>query len=83
MPKLVCPSGFVHDMSPIPDNGWITVRDADYKALTESWAGPRTEECDPTAFVRLTGRLYECLKCGRVMWERPGEQDFRTFRPDS
>jgi hypothetical protein len=30
VPKLVCPCGFVHDLSPIPDDGWVTVRDRDY-----------------------------------------------------
>src|SRR5687767_2515963 len=33
MPKLRCPCGFVHDLSPIPDDGWVTVRDRDYEGL--------------------------------------------------
>jgi hypothetical protein len=83
MPKLVCPCGFVHDLSPIPDGGWVTVRDADYEALIESWTGSKVAEGGPSAFVRLTGRLYECPECGGVLWEKPGEQSFRAYRPDS
>jgi|688.fasta_scaffold1915922_1 hypothetical protein len=36
MPKLCCTCGFVHDLSPIPDDGWITVRDREYESLTEA-----------------------------------------------
>ena len=83
MPKLVCPCGFVHDLSPIPDDGWITIRDADFEALVESErAQPGAAKGEPSAFVELTGRLYECPECGRVMWERPDGQTFRIFRPD-
>lgn len=85
MPKLVCPCGFVHDLSPIPDRGWVTVRDVDYEALVASERrepAPGAEHKDKPGFVRLTGRLYECPECGRILWERPGESEFRTFRPD-
>jgi hypothetical protein len=83
MPKLACPCGFVHDLSPIPDQGWVTVRDADFETLVGSERlGGNSGGGPPSEFVRLTGRLYECPDCGRVMWERPGEQEFRIFRPD-
>lgn len=36
MPKLACPCGFVHNLSPIPDDGWLTVRDRDYERLLEA-----------------------------------------------
>ena len=36
MPKLLCPCGFVHNLSPIPDDGWITVRDREYESLTDA-----------------------------------------------
>ncbi len=83
MPKLVCRCGFVHDLSPIPDEGWITVRDVDYEALV---ASERVEHSSgqsaPTVFVRLAGLLYACPECGRLMWKKPGESEFRIFRPD-
>jgi hypothetical protein len=36
MPKLACPCGFVHNLSPIPDDGWVTVRDKDYESLLDA-----------------------------------------------
>lgn len=36
MPKLACPCGFVHNLSPIPDDGWLTVRDKDYELLLDA-----------------------------------------------
>jgi hypothetical protein len=36
MPKLICPCGFVHDLSPIPDDGWVTIRSKDYEAVIDS-----------------------------------------------
>jgi predicted RNA-binding Zn-ribbon protein involved in translation (DUF1610 family) len=84
MPKLICSCGFVHNLSPIPDDGWITVRDADYEALVEfERPAPGMEQTRPDAFVRLTGSLYECPDCGRIMWAKPGDPSFRIFRPDS
>jgi hypothetical protein len=83
MPKLVCPCGFVHNLSPIPDEGWITVRDVDYEALVasereEHGSGQRA----PSLFVRLAGLLYTCPECGRLMWKKPGESEYRIFSPE-
>ena len=36
MSKLKCPCGYTHDLSPIPDKGWITTRDADYEQVIEA-----------------------------------------------
>jgi hypothetical protein len=87
MPKLLCPCGYVHDLSPIPDEGWITVKDGDYEALTaaevlatiDSAAAGKQGEPE-TSFARLTGSLYECSRCGRIMWKRPGDSEFRSFK---
>lgn len=37
MPKLVCPCGYVHDLSPIPDDGWTTIRDQNYEGVISAW----------------------------------------------
>jgi hypothetical protein len=34
MPELVCPCGFRNNLSPIPDDGWLTVRDRDHDAMS-------------------------------------------------
>jgi hypothetical protein len=97
MPKLSCPCGFVHDLSPIPDAGWITVRDADDEALQDAWQllneissetlppndHPRIEEFDRAMSQTgvLTGRLYECSQCGTLLWRKPGAEEYRAFKP--
>lgn len=82
MPKLACPCGFIHDLSPIPDEGWITVRDRDFDAMIEAELGSRrslSPEHDVEAFW---GSMYECPKCSRIMWEKPGEKRFTIYRRD-
>ena len=98
MPKLGCPCGYAHNLSPIPDEGWITIRDDQYDALIEaertSGAAEklhhlRTSEQNKAlqdadnAFMNSTGRLYECPKCGSIMWEKPTDEVFKVFRPES
>jgi hypothetical protein len=83
MPKLKCPCGFVHDLSPIPDAAWITVRDRDYEALVEAERRSDANNSGPRAFVRLTGRIYECPECRRIMWEKAGHEGFVVFRPEN
>jgi hypothetical protein len=29
--------------------------------------------------VNATGRLYECPRCARVMWKKPGEDRYRIY----
>ena len=96
MPKLHCDCGYLHDLSPVPDAGWITVRDAEYEALLEaeatrdrlassstgrSGAVPAELSVADRRVHELTGRLYECPRCGMLLWEQPGAAEFRRFRP--
>lgn len=98
MPKLACPCGFIHNLSPIPDDGWLTVRDKDYEALLDaeriereisggtslpSDDHARVEEYDAAMgrSVSLLGSLYECTRCGTLLWCKPGSQEFRAFKP--
>ncbi|MBK7395862.1 MAG: hypothetical protein IPJ34_06025 [Myxococcales bacterium] len=94
MPKLVCPCGYVHDLSPIPDDGWVLVRDRDYEALL-AWearrealgkALPGSADFDSlveadAAVNELTERQYECPGCGRLA--RGNGAAFRCFRAES
>ena len=89
MPKLSCPCGYVHDLSPIPDEGWLTVRDRDYEALLAAEferdrlraAGAEVAEFAPAdrCTVELCGLLYECPRCNRLLWRPPGEGEFRAY----
>ena len=36
MPRLACPCGFVHNLSPIPDDGWVAIRDRDFEPLLDA-----------------------------------------------
>jgi hypothetical protein len=94
VPKLLCRCGYVHDLSPIPDAGWLTVRDAEYEELLAVEAeraalGVRAPSPPAVAFsagdlrvVELCGRLYECPTCGRLLWCQPGSKEFRVYAPE-
>jgi hypothetical protein len=30
----------------------------------------------------LTGTLYECPSCGRLLWRRPGAEEYRSYAPE-
>jgi hypothetical protein len=88
MPKLSCPCGFVHNLSPIPDAGWRTIPDRRYEeflaaqVLRHQIAGdnmppprhPRGAEYRAASefVVASIGLLYRCPECGRIMWRREG-----------
>jgi hypothetical protein len=76
MPKLFCPCGFTHDLTPIPDMGWQTIRDMDIEKYV-------TANFKPTVEVGLAGLLYECHQCGRLMWKKPGATNFKVYKPEA
>jgi predicted RNA-binding Zn-ribbon protein involved in translation (DUF1610 family) len=98
MPKIACSCGFVHDLTPAPDKGWVTIPDSAYDDLVEdhiqqhSIAGhgiPKTESIETdkwdacaSRIARRTGRLFECPKCGRILWKKEGSDIYREFTPD-
>ena len=83
MPKLECPCGFVHDLTPCPDDGWYTVRESDLDSIVPLASAP-ADECAKswTKFYQHAGKLYECPKCGRIMWMKAGEDQRVVFRRD-
>jgi hypothetical protein len=84
LPKLACPCGFVHDLSPIPDEGWITVRDREYETLIDAELARRAgDRSMTTRVIGLRGSLYQCPECGRLMWEKPGERTFSVYKPEA
>src|SRR5262245_16948803 len=86
MPKLKCPCGFVHNLSPIPDDGWQTIRDRDFEAFQKDVsASDRGDDAAVLRMVNYCGLLYECPWCGRLMWRAPGRESavFRVFQPES
>ena len=85
MPKVRCPCGFLHDLSRIPDDGWLTVRDRDHDALApEDSAAAEGRLSAWRELLRCSGRLYECPECGCLMWSAPGDRcsNFKVYRPE-
>jgi hypothetical protein len=110
MPKLQCTCGYVHNLSPIPDEGWVTVRDKDYEALldveeqrrqlseaeegSEEWTAlqaaadkaggwEQLQAAGDKAVVDLSGLLYECPRCGRLMWKKRVGEGYVTYLPEN
>jgi hypothetical protein len=85
VPKLRCPCGFIHNLSPIPDDGWLTIRDRDHDELLPADTEPQPTGAEiVTRVIHLAGRMYECPQCGRLMWSLPGDRctTFRVYRPE-
>ena len=89
MPKLACPCGFVHNLSTIPDDGFLSIPDRDYEpffdAQVKLQANPHDLATQRDADARWTssvGRFYQCPTCGRLMWKRPGEKTYRIYHPE-
>lgn len=78
MPKLVCKCGYIHNLSPIPDEGWVAVLDKDYEQLIEAESNPEND----SFFVANVGVIYECPECERIMWEKPGKKVLVTYVPE-
>jgi hypothetical protein len=95
MPKLACPCGFVHNLTPIPDDGWLAIRDRDldayirhnhaYSAGFDAPPGsPEREASDRGCreTIRMATALYECPQCGRIMWEKEAGAKFHVYLPE-
>lgn len=68
MPKLACPCGFIHDLAPIPGDGWLTVRDPDYESLLE--AEQETHVLPLVQDLRATSYLNESFGSRSIHWKR-------------
>ena len=89
MPRLACPCGFVHNLSLIPDDGWLTIRDRDYETLRDAESKHLANTDDVTLerdadmkWSRMVGRFYQCPKCGRIMWACAEEKTYRVYLPE-
>lgn len=96
MPKLICPCGFIHDLSPIPDDGWRAIRDKDLesyiqheRACSEGFNSPEGSDkyeayiTGGSEMIRMSTLLYECPECGRIMWSKTRCGDFRIYAPEN
>jgi hypothetical protein len=96
MPKLACPCGFIHDLSPIPDDGWRAIRDKDLEAFiqherayAEGFHAPEgsvereTSRAGGREGMRMSTLFYECPKCGRIMWRKTRGGEFQIYAPEN
>ncbi|QUH28552.1 SMI1/KNR4 family protein [Vallitalea guaymasensis] len=83
MPKLRCICGYIFDLTPIPDEGYVVIRNYDYERYIEDEVfrdkshliSKDSEECGKLIeadklVVNLSGSLYECPDCGSLIWHR-------------
>lgn len=83
MPKLGCPCGFVHDLSPIPDAGYRTIRDRDWDEQADDILASERGDRDALGrTLNLWGLLYECPDCGRLAWTRDRPDAVRFYTPE-
>jgi hypothetical protein len=79
MPKLACRCGFVHNLSPIPDDGFQVLPDwASDRLLYASQPRPEDWEIGELRRTALS-RLYLCPNCEAIMWDRAGDGHFITY----
>jgi hypothetical protein len=97
MPKLVCPCGYIHNLSLVPDAGWVAVLDRDFEPMLAASARqqqissaeiPANNQPDFSEWQRCRSivtaaisRFYECPRCGRLMWQRPGDTHVTVYSP--
>jgi len=92
LPKLQCKCGYVHNLSPIPDEGWRTVLDKEYENLLEAekirdkLSGAKENTATFNDLLKADnivssaiGLMYECPDCKSLMWEKQGEDKFTTY----
>jgi len=61
MPKLGCPCGYTHNLTPIPDNGFRIVSDLQFIDMPKhTWD---------------LGMLYVCPECKRMLVSMPESKD--------
>ncbi len=92
MPKLLCPCGYTHDLSPIPDDGWITIRDRDYEMCVSAEVELHKHSAnDPddkkynelmATIINNQGLLYLCPNCHRIMWRRENSEKYDIYAPE-
>lgn len=81
MPKLGCRCGYVHDLSPIPDEGFRVLPDwATDRLLYTLETKPEDWEIDELRRAALT-RLYVCPNCEAIMWDRAGGGEYESYVP--
>lgn len=75
VPSLWCRCGYIHNLSPIPDEGYVTFPDL----WTEALLYDEPTDLDPEQLKRSVRHLYECPNCAAVYWQH--EDGYRLYVP--
>jgi hypothetical protein len=80
LPKLLCDCGYIHNLSFIPDEGYIILKDKDYETLIDlemnlKQSSSELDLVDQSnndliiaQINRLNERLYLCPECNEIQW---------------
>jgi len=77
---------------PDPDDGWRAIRDKDMEAYIqheraysdgfhapEGSAEREASNAGGRGIIRMSTLLYECPKCGRIMWRKTRDGHFQIY----
>ena len=85
-----CPNDSMHivrdrDMDSYARHVWRTYQlcDVERGGMLPAAGTPESRDFHESLFagMDLEGEMWECPKCGRIHWRRPGEERFRTYLP--
>ncbi len=93
-PPLTCPCGYVFEVSATVSHSWIAVANLRYQEFRRNLIELPTltldREKNKLAIRNLVRRgrelkekIYQCPKCGRIMWLKPGEKSLHIFAPEN
>lgn len=86
MLKLACPCGFVHNLSPVPDAGFLTIPNRIYESLLEAdvhrdVTNETTYSAADKIWEEHVGLMYQCPRCERLMWMKANEDTYQIYEP--
>ncbi len=93
-PPLTCPCGYVFKFSATVSHSWIAVHNMRYEEFSRNGEELATltldREKNKLAIRNLVRRgrelkekIYQCPKCGRIAWLKPGEKSLHIFAPEN
>ena len=68
MPKLACKCGYIHNLSPIPDEGYSTIPDKYLEKIIDD----EDHDVRDGTYSKYGRLFYECPDCKRIMWDKNG-----------
>lgn len=94
VPPLTCPCGYVFEFSATVSHSWIAVPNLKCEEFRRNLIElpTLTSDREKNKLVirnlvkrqrELKEKIYQCPKCGRIMWLKPGEKSLHIFAPEN